>query len=183
MANTAGARLLQLIGNVSWSGESGMTSAMDSEVPQGSGAASSDIEIVARTPPLGVAISILSFGSLMALSIACLVLAGGDWSTGFRIGIILFVIILSVINIDQVQREYAFRPDSVAVRYLGVWRTRELPPKISILTFPGGDLRIMDSGEGDFCFRVRNGWTMGGKLQTRLISFYSRNGRQVERAS
>ena len=141
-------------------------------------------EIVVKTPFLGVVINLLSVGGLIAFLLACLLVAPGDISPGVRMTAIAAIGLFAIMAADQIQRAYRFTPASIETRYLGVWRSRELPPAVLLLSGPKGDLLIWDASEtGSFHYRVRCGWTQSGRLKERLETFYRNWMRLGEGAS
>lgn len=134
-------------------------------------------EVVSRTPPIGVAIIVLSFGTLIILP------GYLAWASWQELGLVkklfsVFVVcMLALACVDQLQRVYSFRSDHVAVRYLGVWRRTSLPSRLAFMRYPKGDLVLLDADEGPFRFKVAGGWTKHGELISSLSRFYSSRGR------
>jgi hypothetical protein len=139
--------------------------------------AESPEEVVSRTPLLGVAISVLSFGALIALLGWLAVTSWNELTLAPRLLSGAVMCALALVGIDQLQRVYSFRRDYVAVRYLGLWRRSDLPGSIDFMRYPGGDLVIMDANGGPYSFKVSRGWTKHGTLQSSLSRFYASCGR------
>lgn len=96
---------------------------------------------------------------------------------------LILVVAWPLLVLDVLQRVFRFGPNRVEVRYLFLWRVRELSGPVSLCLTPSREIELIDLGFESTIITIPWGYYPQAALLEQLETYYRKAGRYCDEES